>query len=274
MLASISRALEERDQTHGHGARVAALAEPIARRLGWEDERIASLRFGAPLHDIGKVAVRREVLRKPGPLTLEELAEIRTHPRAGAELVLPIRTAHAALPYVLFHHERWDGKGYPSGIRGRAIPLEARLLAVTDAFRAITSSVNSVVPRWPPRSEVRAPDATASRHASRIARPARCSASSPWESSAAPARIIAIGFATFLPASDGAVPCAASAMIADGSKSSSNATSSDSEPAIEPKSGSTRSERMSPSRLSAGITSGSPAEEIRSANVASISCGS
>ena len=140
MLASISRALEERDQTHGHGARVAALAEPIARRLGWEDERIASLRFGAPLHDIGKVAVRRDVLRKPGPLTLDELAEIRTHPRAGAELVLPIRTAHAALPYVLFHHERWDGKGYPSGIRGRAIPLEARLLAVTDAFDAMTSS--------------------------------------------------------------------------------------------------------------------------------------
>lgn len=140
MLASISRALEERDQTRGHGARVAALAEPIAQRLGWEPERIASLRFGAPLHDIGKVAVRREILRKPGPLTLEELAEIRTHPRAGAELVLPIRSAHAALPYVLFHHERWDGKGYPSGIRGPAIPLEARLLAVTDAFDAMTSS--------------------------------------------------------------------------------------------------------------------------------------
>ena len=139
MLASISRALEERDQTQGHGSRVAALAEPIAQRLGWEPERIASLRFGAPLHDIGKVAVRREVLRKPGPLTLEELAEIRTHPRAGAELVLPIRAAHAALPYVLFHHERWDGKGYPSGIRGRAIPLEARLLAVADAFDAMTS---------------------------------------------------------------------------------------------------------------------------------------
>jgi HD-GYP domain-containing protein (c-di-GMP phosphodiesterase class II) len=139
MLAAISRALEERDQTQGHGARVAALAEPIAARLGWEPEQIASLRFGAPLHDIGKVVVRRHLLRKPGPLSLDELAEIRTHPRAGAELVLPIRAARPALPYVLFHHERWDGKGYPSGIRGRSIPLEARLLAVADAFDAMTS---------------------------------------------------------------------------------------------------------------------------------------
>ena len=71
MLAAISRALEERDQTQGHGARVAALAEGLAQRLGWESERIASLRFGAHLHDIGKLAVRRSVLRKPGPLTSE-----------------------------------------------------------------------------------------------------------------------------------------------------------------------------------------------------------
>jgi HD-GYP domain-containing protein (c-di-GMP phosphodiesterase class II) len=139
MLAAISRALEERDQTQGHGARVAALAEPVARRLGWDAERIATLRFGAPLHDVGKVAIRRDVLCKPGPLTVDELAEIRIHPTAGAALVLPLRSARQALPYVLFHHERWDGGGYPSGIRGRSIPLEARLLAVADAFDAMTS---------------------------------------------------------------------------------------------------------------------------------------
>jgi HD-GYP domain-containing protein (c-di-GMP phosphodiesterase class II) len=139
MLAAISRALEERDQTQGHGARVAALAEPVARKLGWDAERIASLRFGAPLHDIGKVTIRRDVLRKPGPLTVEELAEIRKHPIDGAALVLPLRSARAALPYVLFHHEHWDGGGYPSGLRGRRIPLEARLLAVADAFDAMTS---------------------------------------------------------------------------------------------------------------------------------------
>jgi HD-GYP domain-containing protein (c-di-GMP phosphodiesterase class II) len=139
MLRSIYRALEERDQTQGHGARVAALAEPVALRLGWDDERLWNLRFGAPLHDIGKVSIPWELLRKTGPLALEELDEIRRHPRAGAELVLPIRSAHRALPYVLFHHERWDGGGYPSGLRGRSIPLEARLLAVADAFDAMTS---------------------------------------------------------------------------------------------------------------------------------------
>jgi HD-GYP domain-containing protein (c-di-GMP phosphodiesterase class II) len=139
MLGSISRALEQRDQTQGHGVRVAALAEPIAYALGWDARRIRGLRFGAPLHDIGKVSVRVDVLRKAGPLTLDELGEIRVHPRAGAELVLPLRTAWQALPYVLFHHEWWDGSGYPTGLRGRAIPVEARLLAIADAFDAMTS---------------------------------------------------------------------------------------------------------------------------------------
>jgi HD-GYP domain-containing protein (c-di-GMP phosphodiesterase class II) len=139
MLAAISRALEERDQTHGHGARVATLAEPVAYKLGWEAARIATLRFGAPLHDIGKVSVRGEVLRKPGPLTLEELSEIRVHPKAGADLILPLRGARHALPYVLFHHEWWNGTGYPTGLRGTQIPVEARLLGIADAFDAMTS---------------------------------------------------------------------------------------------------------------------------------------
>ena len=139
MLASISRALEERDQTYGHGARVAALAEPVAARLGWDRERIKSLRFAAPLHDVGKVKVRPQVLGKPGPLTLEEQEEIRRHPTAGAQLVIPLRRARHALPYVLFHHEHWDGSGYPAGLHGRSIPLEARILAVADAFDAMIS---------------------------------------------------------------------------------------------------------------------------------------
>jgi HD-GYP domain-containing protein (c-di-GMP phosphodiesterase class II) len=139
MLGTISRALEERDQMPGHGARVAALAEPVARRLGWDETRIAGLRFGAPLHDIGKITVRGELLRKATPLTSDELTEIRMHPTTGAALLAPLRAARRALPYVLFHHERWDGSGYPSGLRGRSIPLEARLLCVADAFDAMTS---------------------------------------------------------------------------------------------------------------------------------------
>jgi HD-GYP domain-containing protein (c-di-GMP phosphodiesterase class II) len=139
MLAAITRALEERDQTQGHGARVAVLAEPVARCLGWEEQRLDMLRFGALHHDVGKVVVRRDLLLKPGPLTLDELAEIRTHPSAGAELVAPLRGARDALPYVLYHHERWDGTGYPSRLQGPEIPLEGRLLAVADAFDAMTS---------------------------------------------------------------------------------------------------------------------------------------
>jgi HD-GYP domain-containing protein (c-di-GMP phosphodiesterase class II) len=139
MLASIARALEQRDQTLGHGARVAALAEPVALQLGWDRDRIRNLRWAAPLHDVGKVKVRPQLLGKAGPLTLEEVAEIRRHPSAGAQLVLPLRRFRDALPYVLFHHERWDGDGYPAGLSGRRIPLEARILAIADAFDAMIS---------------------------------------------------------------------------------------------------------------------------------------
>jgi HD-GYP domain-containing protein (c-di-GMP phosphodiesterase class II) len=139
MLASIARALEQRDHTNGHGARVAALAEPVAAQLGWDRERIRSLRFAAPLHDVGKVTVRPQLLGKPGPLTLEELAEIRRHPKAGAQLVLHLRRFRGALPCILFHHERWDGGGYPAGLRGHGIPIEARIVAIADAFDAMIS---------------------------------------------------------------------------------------------------------------------------------------
>lgn len=139
MLASIARALEQRDQTFGHGDRVAALAEPVALELGWDRERIRSLRRSAPLHDVGKVKLSPQVLGKAGPLTPEEMAEIRSHPEAGAQLVLPLRRFHEALPYVLFHHERWDGGGYPAGLTGRRIPLEARILAIADSFDAMIS---------------------------------------------------------------------------------------------------------------------------------------
>jgi HD-GYP domain-containing protein (c-di-GMP phosphodiesterase class II) len=139
MLNSIARALEERDQTFGHGDRVAALAEPVALELGWDRERIGSLRRSAPLHDVGKVKLSPRLLGKPGPLTLDEMAEIRAHPSAGAQLVLPLRRFHEALPYVLFHHERWDGGGYPAGLSGRRIPVEARILAIADAFDAMIS---------------------------------------------------------------------------------------------------------------------------------------
>ena len=140
MLSVLTGAIEARDPyTQGHSARVTALAEEIARRLVWSEERIESLRVGGPLHDIGKLAVSDHVLRKEGELEAHELAEIREHPKAGARLILRVAALREAIPYVLYHHERWDGTGDPSGKAGEEIPLEARVLAVADAYDAMTS---------------------------------------------------------------------------------------------------------------------------------------
>lgn len=115
------------------------MAEAVAVRLGWDDSDLDLLRLGAALHDVGKLAVPERVLRKPGPLDEEELAEIRRHPEEGARMVAAVRSLRSAVPAVLFHHERWDGRGYPVGVEGDAIPAEARVLAVVDAFDAMTS---------------------------------------------------------------------------------------------------------------------------------------
>ena len=140
LLATFSTALEARDPyLRGHSARVTAFAESMARMLGWAGERLDVLRLGGSLHDVGKIAVSPRVLRKPGPLTEEELAQIRRHPVTGARLVECFDDFEPALPYVLHHHERWDGSGYPHGLRGETIPVEARLLGVADAFDAMTS---------------------------------------------------------------------------------------------------------------------------------------
>lgn len=140
MLSMLSGAIEARDpDTRGHSARVTVLAEAIARRLGWDEERLAHLRVGGPLHDLGKLGISNEVLSKPGRLDEQELAHIREHPRLGARILLRVASFRRALPYVLYHHERWDGGGYPTGRSGEQIPLEARVLAVADAFDAMTS---------------------------------------------------------------------------------------------------------------------------------------
>ena len=140
MLVELSRAIESRDPyTRGHSARVTALAEAVARWIGWSEEQLRTLEVGGPLHDIGKLSVPTGILRKPGPLTPDEREEIRAHPEAGARLIEAIESARCALPYVLYHHERWDGGGYPHRLAGAAIPIEARVLAIADAFDAMTS---------------------------------------------------------------------------------------------------------------------------------------
>jgi putative nucleotidyltransferase with HDIG domain len=140
MLAALCAAIEARDPyTRGHSKRTAELAVALAERLGWPAPRVGTLRLGGLLHDIGKLVVSEHVLHKTGPLEPIELDAIRRHPVAGARLIQPIAEARPALPCVLFHHERWDGAGYPLGRSGEEIPAEARVLAVADAFDAMTT---------------------------------------------------------------------------------------------------------------------------------------
>jgi putative nucleotidyltransferase with HDIG domain len=140
MLTALAQAIEARDPfARGHAARVTAHAEAVARCLGWSEQELTQLRLGGLLHDIGKLAVEVDVLRKPSALTGEETAQIRAHPAVGARMLEQLDAAREIVPSVLFHHERWDGGGYPYGRRGEKIPVEARLLAIADAYDAMTS---------------------------------------------------------------------------------------------------------------------------------------
>ncbi len=139
-VSALANAIEIRDTyTRGHTDRVKLTAETIARKLGWGNERLFHLWMGCTLHDIGKIGVPDRILNKPGRLSSEEFQVMRTHPIIGAKIVEGIPFLEPALPYILYHHERWDGKGYPEGLQGKAIPIEGRILAVADTFDAITS---------------------------------------------------------------------------------------------------------------------------------------
>ena len=132
--------IESKDAyTQGHCLRVADLACAIARRLGMDERRLFWFRVGALLHDVGKIAVPPEVLNKPGRLTSEEWALMRSHPEAGVELLRGIDFPEDVIPIVLHHHEKWDGSGYPHGLCGAAIPLAARVLGIADVYDALAT---------------------------------------------------------------------------------------------------------------------------------------
>jgi len=136
---TLSRSLATHDPSEvAHAVRVTKLALQLAEAVAAAPDAVEAIRMGGPLHDVGKLAVRTEVLAKPGPLDADELAEIRAHPVAGANMVAGIRTLRNAIACVLHHHERWDGAGYPNRLAGPEIPLEARILALADAYDAMT----------------------------------------------------------------------------------------------------------------------------------------
>ena len=136
----LAKIIDARDPyVSGHSAKVADYATTIAMELGLPAERVEHLRQAALLHDIGKIGISEQVLHKPGKLTPEEYEYFQTHATLGAELLETCQGLRYLVPFVRHHHERWDGSGYPDGLRREQIPLEARILAVSDAVEAMAS---------------------------------------------------------------------------------------------------------------------------------------
>ncbi len=141
VLRTMVNVLEQRDSyTAGHSRRVTEIAMAIAARLELPEDEIKTLRLAGMIHDVGKIGIEDTILRKPGRLTDEEFATIRTHPERGVQIIEPLDFLKGALPIVRHHHECFDGKGYPAGLEGEAIPLGARIVAIADTYDAITSS--------------------------------------------------------------------------------------------------------------------------------------
>jgi putative nucleotidyltransferase with HDIG domain len=139
-LRALVTALDSRDsETGGHSERVTLIALSIAHQMKLEDKIIQQIHWGALLHDVGKIGVPDQILRKQGPLTDEEWKIMRTHPLLGFEMLKDIPFLHPVLDVVLHHHERFDGSGYPSGLAGENIPLSARIFSVADTFDAMTN---------------------------------------------------------------------------------------------------------------------------------------
>jgi len=134
--------LAKRDDTgtHAHSRWVAETAVLLGRELGFDAEALENLYWAGVLHDLGKLAVPKAILGKTGRLTEEELKEIRRHPIVGADIVAAVLPNNQDLVSAIrHHHERWDGHGYPAGLRGTEIPVHARVIAIVDVFEALTS---------------------------------------------------------------------------------------------------------------------------------------
>ncbi len=139
-LLALTRTIDAKDPyTRGHSERVGLLASELARAIGYSSDEADRVYIAGLIHDIGKIGVPEAVLGKPGRLTDAEFDLIKQHPRIGYDIVKDIPFMGDCLPGVLHHHERWDGRGYPDGLRGDEIPMQARLLGIADTFDAMSS---------------------------------------------------------------------------------------------------------------------------------------
>jgi putative nucleotidyltransferase with HDIG domain len=139
-VRALTTAIDAKDPyTHGHSERVARVAVCLAEQMGLDKDQLDTLYLGGLLHDIGKIGIDDQVLKKPGALTPEEFEHIKRHPQLGYDILRGVRQLQKILPIVLHHHESFDGTGYPHGLRGESTPLLARIAAVADAFDAMSS---------------------------------------------------------------------------------------------------------------------------------------
>jgi len=140
ILFTLAKAVEHRDKTTGsHCDRLGLLSLAVGLEIGLAEDDLEALYRGGYLHDIGKVGIPDQILFKPGPLDEEEWKMMRTHPERGEEICKPLRSIERVLPIIRSHHERWDGSGYPDGLKGTEIPLLARVLQVADIYDALTN---------------------------------------------------------------------------------------------------------------------------------------
>lgn len=140
-VGALANAIEARDPyTRGHTDRVSRMALVICEAMGWNRDQLRVAKMGALLHDIGKIGVPDSILLKPGRLEPQEMERMRAHPTIGAMILQGIDELRPAVPFVIAHHERWDGRGYPHGLSTDSIPLEGRILAIADSFDAMTSA--------------------------------------------------------------------------------------------------------------------------------------
>jgi len=137
----LSNAIEGRDRyTRGHVERVTMYGLWLAKALGWPPEHLRMLEFGGRLHDVGKILIPGSILNKNGKLDDSEWELMKKHTIAGAKMIQGVKHLRGTLPYILYHHERWDGTGYPKGLRGKDIPIQGRLLSLADVYDALTTA--------------------------------------------------------------------------------------------------------------------------------------
>jgi putative two-component system response regulator len=140
VLFSLARSIEGKDPyTHGHCERLADYSARLGEQLGLPEEQLTALRRGGVVHDIGKIAVPDAILLKPGKLSEEEWKLMREHPVVGERICAPLKSFRSVLPIIRHHHEKYDGSGYPDGLRGQSIPITARVLQIVDVYDALTT---------------------------------------------------------------------------------------------------------------------------------------